>query len=88
MMLGRPAVATRLGSFPDLIDHEGDGLLVPAGDAEALAGAVATLDADPALAARLGSAARRTYEERFRPEPNLELLESIYARVRAQVVAA
>jgi glycosyltransferase involved in cell wall biosynthesis len=88
MMQGRPAIATQLGSFPDLIDHERDGLLVPPGDAEALAGAVAALDADRGLAGRLGSSARRTYEHRFRPEPNLELLESIYARVQAKVVAA
>jgi glycosyltransferase involved in cell wall biosynthesis len=88
MMLGRPAVATQLGSFPDLIDHDRDGLLVPPGDAEALAGAVAALDADAGLAARLGTIARQTYEERFRPGPNLELLESIYARVQAKVAAA
>jgi hypothetical protein len=29
--------------------------------------------------------ARATYESRFRPEPNMELLESIYERVLGMV---
>ena len=87
MMYGRPAVASRLGSFPDLIRDGHDGLLVPAGDAGALAGAVEALHADDGLAARLGAAARATYERRFRPGPNLELLESIYERVLSKAAA-
>jgi glycosyltransferase involved in cell wall biosynthesis len=81
MMLGRCAVATAIGSFPDLVCHGDDGLLVPPDDAEALADAVARLHHSEDMAQRLGAAARATYEQRFRPEPNLELLESIYDSV-------
>jgi glycosyltransferase involved in cell wall biosynthesis len=81
MMFGRAAVCSDRGSFPDLITDGTDGLLVPAADPDALAGAVETLHGDEALATRLGLRARATYESRFRPEPNMELLESIYERV-------
>jgi glycosyltransferase involved in cell wall biosynthesis len=81
MMLGRAAVCSDRGSFPDLITDGHDGLLVPPADAEALAKAVETLHGDEELATRLGERARATYESRFRPEPNMELLESIYERV-------
>jgi glycosyltransferase involved in cell wall biosynthesis len=80
MMFGRPALATAVGSFPDLIGDGDDGLLIPPGDAEALAGAVTSLLHDE-MAARLGAAARCTYERRFRPDANLALLESIYDQV-------
>jgi glycosyltransferase involved in cell wall biosynthesis len=41
-----------------LVRHEETGLIVPAGDSEALAGALRRLHDDPALRARLGAAAR------------------------------
>ena len=81
MMFGRAAVCSDRGSFPDLVTDGHDGLLVPPADAGALARAVETLHGDEALAARLGERARATYESRFRPAPNMELLESIYERV-------
>jgi glycosyltransferase involved in cell wall biosynthesis len=81
MMFGRPALAAAIGSFPDLVHSGHDGLLIAPGDPEALAGSVATLYRSAETASRLGAAARATYERRFRPEPNLELLEAIYDRV-------
>lgn len=47
----------------ELLADGRDSLLVPPGDAGALATAVRRLAADPALAARLGEAGRVTYEE-------------------------
>jgi glycosyltransferase involved in cell wall biosynthesis len=81
MMLGRPALVSAIGSFPDLVRHGEDGLVVPPGDAQALADAVASLERSDELARRLGTAARATYERRFRADANLELLESIYDTV-------
>jgi len=53
---GVPVVATRVGGTPELTGEDA-ALLVPAGDAQRLAGAVRAVLADPALAARLRKAA-------------------------------
>jgi glycosyltransferase involved in cell wall biosynthesis len=58
MAAARPVVATRVGGVPDAV-HEGEtGLLVPAGDAAALATALRALLATPARARALGAAAQ------------------------------
>ena len=54
---GRPLVATSAGGIAGLTGGDG-ALLVPPGDAEALAAAVVRLLDDPAAAARLAAAAR------------------------------
>ncbi|MGY1831989.1 glycosyltransferase family 4 protein [Geodermatophilus sp. SYSU D01180] len=53
---GTPLVATRTGGLPELLGDAA--LLVPPGDAAALAGAVTALLADPARAAALAEAGR------------------------------
>lgn len=55
---GRAVVASRIGQVEDLIEDGVTGLLVPPGDATALAGALEALQADPGLRARLGGAGR------------------------------
>jgi glycosyltransferase involved in cell wall biosynthesis len=55
---GVPVISTPVGSTPDIL-HEGvEGLMVPVGDADALAGALQRLIADQALRQRLGANAR------------------------------
>ncbi|MBI4558086.1 MAG: glycosyltransferase [Candidatus Hydrogenedentes bacterium] len=57
---GKPAVATRLGTGVEFANlHNQTGLNVPPRDPNALAEAVNTLLADPALRARMGDFARR-----------------------------
>jgi glycosyltransferase involved in cell wall biosynthesis len=55
---GLPLVTTDAPGCREVVTHEVDGLLVPLRNAEALARAIARLHDDPALAARLGVAAR------------------------------
>jgi glycosyltransferase involved in cell wall biosynthesis len=57
---GVPVIATDAvgAAAGGLIEHERTGLVVPAGDADALAGALRRLHDDAALRARLGAAAR------------------------------
>lgn len=62
---GTPCVASRLSGVPELVVDGETGLLVPPGDADALAAALARLLADEALAGRLGEGGRRLVRERF-----------------------
>ena len=60
MCAGRPVVATSVGGTPELVEPDRNGLLVPAGDASALAAAIRGVLADPAGAERLVRAGRQT----------------------------
>ena len=56
---GVPCVATSVGAMPELIDDGISGLLVPPGNASALAKAVERILSDDALAKRLGEFGRQ-----------------------------
>jgi glycosyltransferase involved in cell wall biosynthesis len=58
MAAGLPVVASRLGALPDLVDDGATGLLCPAGDAAALADALAALAGDRERARRMGAFGR------------------------------
>jgi glycosyltransferase involved in cell wall biosynthesis len=62
---GVAIVATPQGGTVEVVRSPDHGLLVPAGDAAALADAMARLVNHPALRARLGDTARRLVAERF-----------------------
>jgi glycosyltransferase involved in cell wall biosynthesis len=78
MALGVPPVASGHGSFVELITPGVDGALFTPGDPAALGQAIADVAARPQRYAALGDGARRTYEERFDPDRNLEQLLEIY----------
>jgi glycosyltransferase involved in cell wall biosynthesis len=59
MACGRPVVASAIGGVPFMIDDGSDGLLVPPGDAEALAAACLRLLVSPELSRALGEQAHR-----------------------------
>jgi glycosyltransferase involved in cell wall biosynthesis len=58
MALARPIVATAVGGIPEMLVDGESGGLVPPGDVERLATAIADLAVDPAARARIGAAAR------------------------------
>ncbi len=68
MASGVPVVASDMSGMPELVEHEGNGLLVPPADAAALAAAIARLHDDSELRRRLGNAGletvRRDYDLR------------------------
>jgi glycosyltransferase involved in cell wall biosynthesis len=76
MAAGLPVVASRIGQLAALLEDGVTGLLCPPGDAAAFAQALERLMYDPALAARLGLAAR----ERV-------LREHTWERVAARILA-
>mgnify|MGYP000980374880 CR=1 FL=1 len=80
---GRPVVASAIGGMPEMIDHEVDGLLVPPGQAQALAEAVRGLLQEPGRASRLGQAGQRRVRERLAPLSHLQAVEAHYFQVRA-----
>jgi len=74
MAMGLPVVATQVSGIPELVEDGVNGLLVPPDDPPALAQAIARLLDDPALASRLGEAARATVLARFDNDRNLRQL--------------
>jgi phosphatidyl-myo-inositol alpha-mannosyltransferase len=72
-----PVVASDIGGYRDVMTDE-TGLLVPPGDPEALADAVATLLEDEPRRERLGASARRVAQERYSWDDIARRLEEIY----------
>jgi len=77
-LCGLPAVASRVGGIPEVVEDGVTGQLVPPGDAGALAEAVARILGDPARARAMGQAGRERVLARFTPaiaaRMNLRLL--------------
>ena len=69
-----PVVASRLSGTPELVIDGETGLLVDAGDADALADAIERLSRDPALRRRLGGAGRAHVVAEFSERASAELL--------------
>jgi glycosyltransferase involved in cell wall biosynthesis len=81
LQAGIPVIATGVDGIPeDVVDGE-SGLLVPPRDAAALCDALAKLLRDPSLRARLASAARETYEQRFSADVFTEALRRTYGEL-------
>jgi glycosyltransferase involved in cell wall biosynthesis len=78
MACGLPVVSTAVSGIPELVEDGVNGLLVPAEQPEAVAEALCRLHADPALAARLGRAARATIRERFDADESAQRLVALF----------
>jgi glycosyltransferase involved in cell wall biosynthesis len=81
LLMERPTVATEVGGMPEAVRHEETGLLVPAGDAAALAAAIERLLANRDEAMRLGRAGRALMLERFTLARTGADLAALYARL-------
>lgn len=82
MAHGVPVIATNVGGIPDIVDAE-SGILVPPGDAAALADAMATLANDPKRRNEMGAAARERHQKLFAPTVVVPLMLHVYQRVTA-----
>jgi L-malate glycosyltransferase len=78
LVCGVPVVATATEGARSLIEDGVDGLLVPVGDAPALAAAVSSLLADEERRHALGAQALSSARGRFSPERMLEATERVY----------
>lgn len=75
---GKAVVGSAIGGIPEQVRHGECGLLVPAGDERALAGAIGALAADPARAEALGRGARDAARTRYALGAHLDALEALY----------
>jgi len=82
MCFACPSVARRVGGIPEVIEDNVSGLLVPGGDAGALARAVESLIRDPSRRTALGCAAQRRAREQFSAEVIVPRYEALYRRVK------
>ena len=76
LAVGTPVIATRVGGVPEVVEDGVNGLLVPPGDVDALAGAIRRFAAEPELRARLRDAAAPSVA-RFAPDVVYAELERI-----------
>jgi glycosyltransferase involved in cell wall biosynthesis len=76
---GLAVVATTVGGTPETVEHGQSGILVPPGDADALAAAVAELLLDPQRRAAYGAAGRKLAEDRFDLQVWVRHLAALYA---------
>ncbi len=81
MAQGVAPVVSDAGGLPELVEHGVSGLVVPAGDADALARAFSMLAGDAALRARLGAGARARIAGAFSLGATIEAVEALYIRL-------
>ncbi|MFQ5667444.1 MAG: glycosyltransferase [Candidatus Binatia bacterium] len=77
MATGRAVVSTRLSGIPEIVVDGETGLLVPPGDAGALADALAELLSNPQRAAAMGQAGRRRAERLFDLHTNTAVIRAL-----------
>jgi colanic acid/amylovoran biosynthesis glycosyltransferase len=87
MALGVPCISTFVAGIPELIRHEQDGLLVPAGSVDELATAIAALAKDQSLRERFARSALQQVQTRYNLERNLGTLHTTLAECIANEAA-
>jgi glycosyltransferase involved in cell wall biosynthesis len=81
MLVGTAVVATDGGGIPEFVEHEKTGLLVPMGDANAMAHAIGRLLQDEELRQRLAQAAQPRAREMFDPAKHAREVQRVYHSV-------
>jgi glycosyltransferase involved in cell wall biosynthesis len=83
MAAGLPVLSTPVGGIPEAVSEGVEGHLVAPGDVAALAARLVQLAADPALAARMGQAAREKVARCFAADVIVPQVEALYDEVLA-----
>jgi glycosyltransferase involved in cell wall biosynthesis len=78
MERARPVIASSVGGLPEIVANGETGLVVPPGDAAALAEALVTLASDLERSARMGLAGRARALTEFAPARPTEQIERLY----------
>jgi glycosyltransferase involved in cell wall biosynthesis len=77
--MGLPIVSTDVSGIPEFVRRDQTGILVPPGDARALAEAIATLAKDSNLRTELGQNARALVENEFNLATNVARLVNLWS---------
>jgi glycosyltransferase involved in cell wall biosynthesis len=83
MAAGVAVVAAAVGGLPEVVCDGETGILVPPGDLDAMANAIAALLLDENRRKRLGEAGKRRAREHFSPDRQVPRLEQAFARTLA-----
>lgn len=84
MAAGLPVAAYAIDGVREVVSDGASGLTVPAGDAAALADALAALATDPELRQRLGAGAGAVVRERYSFDALVDGLEACYRRAHRE----
>ncbi len=85
MACGKAVVASDIGGLKDIVVHNETGILVPPGDAEALALAMGRLIDEPKLAGEMGEKGRKRLWEYFSLALVVEQIEDLYNSLKESV---
>jgi glycosyltransferase involved in cell wall biosynthesis len=85
MAAGKPVISTAVGGIPELVEDGECGLLVPQGDAKALAKAMRYMLENPDARTSMGEASARRAEDRFDLKAMTEAYEALYSTTIAKV---
>jgi len=88
MSYGIPAIASRVGGIPDIIEDGVSGLLVQPADPQALAHAIERVAGDPALAKRLADGGRARLRTHFSWDVITQKWDAVYRTVSAPLPSA
>ncbi len=83
MAAGKPVIATKIGGTDEAVIQEETGLLVPPGDAAALAGAIRRLLAEPELARQFGQSGKKRVYKEFSAQAMVRKTVQIYNELLA-----
>lgn len=85
---GLPVIASAMGAMAELVEDGVTGLLFEPGNARALAERVAWAQAHPEAMRRMGEAAHRRYQQRYRAQTNHDQLLDIYRQAVTHTATA
>lgn len=77
----KPVIASNVGGITDVVIHDQNGLLVPAGNIEALSAAMMKLIADDSYRRAMGKKAKKIVDERFNWNTIVQNIFTLYQQV-------
>lgn len=78
MVMKKPIVATNIEGIMEILENGSSGLLVPPGEAKALAGAIINMLTHRDKALKMGLVARKVVEDRFGVDIMVQRVEDVY----------